>query len=61
MTSSVYERVFSADKSFVSVYTAKKVPTAMIFARCRNGVSHNPAEYSRPEEYVTFSNPQLGL
>lgn len=33
-----------------SVYTSLKVPTAMIFARCRDGVSHNPAEYTRPEE-----------
>ncbi|XDG04977.1 hypothetical protein ABKA04_004592 [Annulohypoxylon sp. FPYF3050] len=33
-----------------SVYTSKKVPTAMLFARCRDGVSHNPAEYTRPEE-----------
>lgn len=33
-----------------SVYTSLKVPTAMIFVRCRDGVSHNPAEYSRPEE-----------
>lgn len=33
-----------------SVYTSKKVPSAMIFARCRDGVSHNPAEYTRPEE-----------
>ncbi len=35
-----------------SVYTTKKEPTAMIFAHCRDGVSHNPAEYARPEEYV---------
>jgi len=33
-----------------SVYTSKVVPTAMIFARCRHGISHNPAEYTRPEE-----------
>lgn len=33
-----------------SVYTSKRVPTAMLFARCREGVSHNPAEYTRPEE-----------
>lgn len=33
-----------------SVHTSMKVPTAMIFARCRDGVSHNPAEYTRPEE-----------
>lgn len=33
-----------------SVYTSKVVPTAMIFARCRDGISHNPAEYTQPEE-----------
>lgn len=37
-----------------SVYTRKKVPTAMVFVRCRDGVSHNPAEYARPEELVTL-------
>lgn len=35
-----------------SVYTSRKVPTAMLFSRCRDGVSHNPAEYTRPEELV---------
>jgi hydantoinase/carbamoylase family amidase len=35
-----------------SVYTSRKVPTAMLFSRCRDGVSHNPAEYTRPEESV---------
>ncbi|KAK5060018.1 hypothetical protein LTR84_009902 [Exophiala bonariae] len=35
-----------------SVYTSKVVPTAMIFARCKDGISHNPAEYTRPEEYA---------
>jgi acetylornithine deacetylase/succinyl-diaminopimelate desuccinylase-like protein len=33
-----------------SVYTSKVVPTAMIFTRCRHGISHSPLEYSRPEE-----------
>lgn len=33
-----------------SVYTSSKVPTAMIFVRCHDGISHNPTEYSRPEE-----------
>ena len=33
-----------------SVNTLKRVPTAMIFVRCQDGISHNPAEYSRPEE-----------
>ncbi|OJJ03409.1 hypothetical protein ASPVEDRAFT_133883 [Aspergillus versicolor CBS 583.65] len=35
-----------------SVYTSRKVPTAMVFVRCRDGVSHNPAEYSRPEDCI---------
>ncbi|KAK4938297.1 hypothetical protein LTR10_021276 [Elasticomyces elasticus] len=43
-----------------SVYTAKKVPTAMIFARCRDGVSHNPAEYSRPEDCAAAAEVMLG-
>ncbi|KAH6663727.1 putative N-carbamoyl-L-amino acid hydrolase [Halenospora varia] len=33
-----------------SVYTSKHVPTAMIFVRCKDGVSHNPAEYTRLED-----------
>jgi hydantoinase/carbamoylase family amidase len=33
-----------------SVYTSKRCPTAMIFVRCKDGISHNPAEYTRPEE-----------
>ena len=33
-----------------SVYTSKRVPTCMIFIPCRDGVSHNPAEYSTPED-----------
>ncbi|KAK7413254.1 hypothetical protein QQX98_007842 [Neonectria punicea] len=49
-----------------SVYTSLKVPTAMIFARCRDGVSHNPAEYTRPEESAPPSHnlydvPELTL
>ncbi|KAF2724011.1 amidase [Polychaeton citri CBS 116435] len=33
-----------------SVYASKRVPTSMIFIPCRDGVSHNPAEYSTPED-----------
>lgn len=33
-----------------SVYTSRRVPTSMIFIPCRDGVSHNPAEYSTPED-----------
>ena len=32
-----------------SVYTSKHVPTNMIFVPCRDGVSHNPAKYTSPE------------
>ncbi|KUI65954.1 hypothetical protein VM1G_02551 [Cytospora mali] len=43
-----------------SVYTSLKVPTAMIFARCRDGVSHNPAEYTRPEDCATAAETLFG-
>ncbi|KAH8892681.1 putative N-carbamoyl-L-amino acid hydrolase [Thozetella sp. PMI_491] len=43
-----------------SVYTSLKVPTAMIFVRCRDGVSHNPAEYSRPEDCAAGAEALLG-
>lgn len=33
-----------------SVHTSKRVPTAMIFVPCREGLTHNPAEYSSPED-----------
>lgn len=33
-----------------SVYTSKRVPTSMLFIPCRDGVSHNPAEYSTAED-----------
>lgn len=33
-----------------SVYTSKHFPTSMIFIPCRDGVSHNPAEYSTPDD-----------
>ncbi|KAI9713668.1 MAG: hypothetical protein M1828_001398 [Chrysothrix sp. TS-e1954] len=33
-----------------SVYTSKRVPTCMIFVPSRNGISHNPEEYTSPED-----------
>ncbi|KAF2803521.1 amidase [Mytilinidion resinicola] len=33
-----------------SVYTSKRVPTSMIFVPCRDGISHNPREYTSPED-----------
>lgn len=32
------------------VYAASRCPTSMIFIRCKGGISHNPAEYSSPED-----------
>ncbi|MDX1540523.1 MAG: Zn-dependent hydrolase [Geminicoccaceae bacterium] len=32
-----------------AVYMARVVPTAMIFVPCRDGISHNEAEYASPE------------
>ncbi|EPQ50736.1 N-carbamoyl-L-amino acid hydrolase [Gloeophyllum trabeum ATCC 11539] len=43
-----------------SVYTAKKVPTAMIFIRCKGGISHNPAEFSTQEDIQAGANVLLG-
>lgn len=33
-----------------SVYASRRCPTSMIFVPCRNGVSHNPEEYTSPED-----------
>lgn len=33
-----------------SVYTSKRCPTSMIFVPCREGVSHNPAEFCKEED-----------
>lgn len=33
-----------------SVYASRRCPTSMIFVPCRNGVSHNPEEYTCPED-----------
>lgn len=32
----------------------------MIFVRCRDGVSHNPAEYTRPEDCAAGAQVLLG-
>ncbi|KAF7545217.1 hypothetical protein G7Z17_g9359 [Cylindrodendrum hubeiense] len=33
-----------------SVHTSTRVPTAMIFVPCKEGLTHNPAEYCSPED-----------
>jgi N-carbamoyl-L-amino-acid hydrolase len=33
-----------------SLFMARLAPIAMIFIPCRNGVSHRPDEYAKPED-----------
>lgn len=33
-----------------SVHTSMRCPTGMIFVPCRDGISHNPVEYTSPED-----------
>ena len=43
-----------------SVFTSKRVPTSMIFVPCRDGVSHNPAEYCSPEDCANGAQVLMG-
>lgn len=43
-----------------SVYTSRRIPTGMLFTRCRDGVSHSPDEYSTPEDCATSAEVMLG-
>jgi acetylornithine deacetylase/succinyl-diaminopimelate desuccinylase-like protein len=43
-----------------SVYTNKHFPTSMVFVPCRDGVSHNPAEYSSPDACGDGANVLMG-
>jgi len=42
-----------------SVYVAKNHPTAMIFIPCKDGLSHNEAEYAKPEDIEAGANVLL--
>ncbi len=42
-----------------SVYVARVAPTAMIFIPCREGLSHNEAEYASPEHITSGCNVLL--
>jgi acetylornithine deacetylase/succinyl-diaminopimelate desuccinylase-like protein len=42
-----------------SVYTARKVPTAMVFVRCKGGISHHPSEYASPEDWYFLGKTLL--
>lgn len=43
-----------------SVFTSKRVPTSMIFVPCRDGVSHNPAEYCSPKDCANGAQVLMG-
>lgn len=43
-----------------AVYMATVTPTAMIFVPCKDGISHNEAEYARPEHLEAGANVLLG-
>lgn len=43
-----------------SVYTSKRCPTCMIFVPSRDGVSHNPREYSSPEDCALGAQVLMG-
>lgn len=43
-----------------SVYTNKRAPTSMIFAPSRDGISHNPTEYTSPEGCADGAQVLLG-
>lgn len=43
-----------------SVYTSKHAPTCMIFAPSKDGVSHNPKEYTSPEDCANGAQVLLG-
>lgn len=43
-----------------SVYTNLVCPTAMVFTPCRDGISHNPAEYASPEDCSIGAQTILG-
>ncbi len=53
-----HERIVSG-AGHDSLYVAKFAPTAMIFVPCRDGLSHNEAEYAKPEDLEAGANVLL--
>ena len=43
-----------------TVYTNKRCPSSMVFVPCRDGVSHNPSEYSSPQACADGANVLMG-
>jgi N-carbamoyl-L-amino-acid hydrolase len=42
-----------------SCYTARHVPTSMIFIPCKDGLSHNEEEWAEPEHVEAGANVML--
>ncbi|RDI87276.1 hypothetical protein Vi05172_g2915 [Venturia inaequalis] len=42
-----------------SVYCSRVVPTAMLFTRCKEGMSHHPSEFAREEDCVVSARVLL--
>jgi hydantoinase/carbamoylase family amidase len=57
---STWGKLMTSGAGHDSVYTSKRCPSSMIFVPCRDGVSHNPAEYSSPENCEDGANVLLG-
>jgi N-carbamoyl-L-amino-acid hydrolase len=43
-----------------SVYVSRGTPASMIFIPCRQGMSHNEAEYASPEDVAAGGDVLLG-
>lgn len=43
-----------------AIYVARVAPTAMVFVPCRDGISHNEAEYASPEACAAGAQVLLG-
>ena len=42
------------------MFTSRRAPTAMVFVPCRDGVSHNPAEYCGKEDCANGAQVLMG-
>ena len=54
-----YEEMFSG-AGHDSVYVSKVAPTSMIFIPCEEGISHNEAENTKPEDITAGCQVLLG-
>jgi N-carbamoyl-L-amino-acid hydrolase len=42
-----------------ALFIANVSPAGMVFVRCRDGISHNPAEFAAPEDVAAGANVLL--